>query len=39
MLAMYSAARTIPLTPALLILGALAGDVQLLDAGSKDVWA
>ena len=44
-LAMYSAARTIPLalfalaaiykqaTPALLILGALAGAVQLLDAG------
>src|ERR1700757_4420477 len=44
-LAMYAAARTIPLalfalgaiykqaTPALLILGALAGSVQLLDAG------
>jgi hypothetical protein len=44
-LAMYAAARTIPLalfalvaiykraTPALLILGALAGAVQLLDAG------
>ena len=45
LLAMYAAARTIPLalfalgviykqaTPALLILGALAGAVQLLDAG------
>jgi hypothetical protein len=45
LLAMYAAARTIPLalfvlraiykqaTPALLILGALAGSVQLLDAG------
>lgn len=45
LLAMYAAARTIPLalfalgaiykqaTPALLILGALAGTVQLLDAG------
>jgi hypothetical protein len=45
LLAMYAAARTIPLalfalgaiykqaTPALLILGALAGAIQLLDAG------
>ena len=45
LLAMYAAARTIPLalfalgaiykqaTPALLILGALAGTMQLLDAG------
>src|ERR1700757_2862410 len=45
LLAMYAAARTIPLalfalwaiykqsTPALLVLGALAGAIQLLDAG------